>query len=102
MTEYECGVIERAVDCIRAGCSPRNLDELADTLERALLESRRALSREAIYNAPASKALLEAVDSYGVPVFVGDTVGQLLKVIVESERKAQERARKKKRARTGG
>ena len=45
LTSYERSQLERAVDCIRAGCCPKNLDELAGILERCLMADHRAAER---------------------------------------------------------
>ena len=107
MTDYERSQLERAVDCIRAGCCPKNLDELAGILERCLLSDRRAVAREPVYEHPASKRLLKVMDKYGLPVADGDTVGALLTAIVAAEDRHQEKVRRRVKRRktadrTGG
>ena len=107
LTPYERSQLERAVDCIRAGCCPKNLDELAGILERCLLADHLAVARAPVYEHPASKRLLKAMDKYGLPVADGDTVGALLTAIVAAEDRHQEKVRRrvtrrKKSDRTGG
>ena len=107
LTPYERSQLERAVDCIRAGCCPKNLDELAGILERCLRTDRRVAERVQVYKHPASKRLLKAMDKYGLPVADGDTVGALLTAIVAAEDRYQEKVRRrvtrrKKADRTGG
>lgn len=107
LTSYERSQLERAVDCIRAGCCPRNLDELAGILERCLMADRLAVARAPVYEHPASKRLLKAMDKYGLPVADGDTVGALLTAIVAAEDRHQEKVRRRVKRRkpadrTGG
>ena len=85
LTHYERSQLERAVDCIRAGCCPKNLDELAGILEHCLMADRRAAKRERIYKTPASGALIKAINYYGLVVTEGDTVGDLLTAVVDAE-----------------
>lgn len=85
LTHYERSHLERAVDCIRAGCCPKNLDELAGILENLLMEDRRAAKRKRVYKAPASGALIKAIDCYGLVANEGDTVGDLLTSVVIAE-----------------
>lgn len=107
LTSYERSQLERAVDCIRAGCCPRNLDELAGILEHCLMADRLAVARAPVYEHPASKLLLKAMDKYGLPVADGDTVGDLLTAIVAAEDSHQEKVRRRVKRRkpadrTGG
>ena len=106
LTTYERSQLERAVDCIRAGCCPKNLDELAGILEHCLMADRRAAKRERIYKTPASGALIEAINYYGLVATKGDTVGALLTSVVDAESLAQniekEMRRLTKSNRTGG
>ena len=107
LTHYERSQLERAVDCIRAGCCPNNLDELAGILERCLMADRLAVGRAPVYECPASKRLLRAMDKYGLPVADGDTVGALLTAIVAAEDRHQEKTRRRLKRRnsadrTGG
>lgn len=85
LTSYERSQLERAVDCIRAGFCPKNLDELADILEHSLASDPLTAEREWVYNAPASRALCNAIDFYGLIVDDGATVGDLLAAIVRVE-----------------
>ena len=85
LTHYERSQLERTVDCIRAGCCPKNLDELAGILEHCLMADRRAAKRERIYKTPASGALIEAINYYGLVVTDGNTVGDLLTAVVNAE-----------------
>lgn len=95
LTSYERSQLERAVDCIRAGCCPRNLDELAGILEHCLMADRLAVARAPVYEHPASKRMLKAMDKYGLPVADGDTVGALLTAIVAAEDRHQEKVRRR-------
>lgn len=85
LTHYERSQLERAVDCIRAGCCPKNLDELAGILEHCLMADRRVAKRAKVYKTPASGALIEAINYYGLVATKGDTVGALLTSVVEVE-----------------
>lgn len=85
LTDYERSQLEWAVYCIRAGCCPKNLDELAGILEHCLMADRQAAKRERIYKGPASGALIEAINYYGLVATKGDTVGDLLTSVVISE-----------------
>lgn len=85
LTPYERSQLERVVDCIRAGCFPKNLDELSGILENLLMEDRRAAKRKRVYKAPASGALIEAINHYGLVANEGDTVGDLLTSVVQAE-----------------
>lgn len=85
LTPYERSQLERAVDCIRAGCCPKNLDELAGILEHCLMADRRVAKREHVYKTPASGALIEAIKYYGLFATKGDTVGALLTSVVDAE-----------------
>ena len=107
LTDYERSQLERAVDCIRAGCCPKNLDELAGILEHCLMADRMAVARAPVYEQPASRRLLKSMDKYGLPVRGGDTVGVLLTAIVAAESRHQEKVsrrvkRRKTADRTGG
>ena len=86
LTDYERSQLERAVDCIRAGCCPKNLDELAGILERCLMADHRTAERMQVYKHPASKRLLKAMDKYDLHFSDGATVGIVIAAITGSEK----------------
>lgn len=106
LTSYERSQLERAVDCIRAGCCPKNLDELAGILENLLVSDHRAAERERVLKAPASRGLCKAIDSYGLVVDDNATVGELISAVVRVEsgyqKKMKDRGLWKYSDRTGG
>ena len=85
LTHYERSQLERAVDCIRAGFFPKNPDELADIMEHCLMADQRVEHRAKVYKTPASGALIEAINYYGLVATKGDTVGALLTSVVDAE-----------------
>ena len=95
LTSYERSQLERAVDCIRAGCCPKNLDELAGILEHCLESEHRAVLRKLVYNGQASRRLRKAIDSYGLVVDDDATVGELLAAVFRVESGYQEKRKKR-------
>lgn len=95
LTDYERSQLERAVDCIRAGFCPINLDELAGILEHCLMADHRAAERAQVYKHPASKRLLKAMGKYDLPFSDGDTVGVVIAAIVGSEKFFQDNVRRR-------
>lgn len=95
LTPYERSQLERAVDCIRAGCCPINLEDLAEILERCLVSDHRAVLRNLVYTGQASRSLRKALNAYGLVVDDDATVGELIDAIVRVESAYQDKKKKR-------
>ena len=96
LTDYERSQLERAVDCIRAGCCPKNLDELAGILENILVSDHRAAERERVLKAPASRGLRKAIGTYGLVMDDDAAVGDLLAAVVRVESGFQKKMKERR------
>lgn len=85
LTPYERSQLELARAQIRNSQSPGNLEELAMIFDHILQEEYREDIRVAVCLAPASQKLIQTMGVYGLPIFQGETVGEMLTALVEEE-----------------
>lgn len=96
---YERGQLELALDRIRAGYCPNNLDELGSVMEHILQEELKESDSDNIFWAPASRRLIRAMEVYGLPVRNGHTVQMVMTAIVSEEIRAKDFGRRRVRCR---